>query len=128
MSKLLPYMPVIAADAHRFSRALAVSANADILLYYFGWVLRVPWLGRWVLRLPFIPRLANFLCMRLPRWPVRGRTAHYICEVCRCADVPPSAPPPCLRAAMPTVPAAPTASSGLHTPAFPSPPHASRWG
>jgi len=80
MSKLLPYMPVIAADAHRFSRALAVSANADILLYYFGWVLRVPWLGRWVLRLPFIPRLANFLCMRLPRWPVRGRTAHYICE------------------------------------------------
>ena len=68
-------MPVVAPTAFRFANYLACSANADILLFYFGWVLRLP-LGGWVLRLPFMPRLANFLVKWLPRWPVRGRTAY----------------------------------------------------
>ena len=75
MRKLLPHMPVVAPTAFRFANYLACSANADILLFYFGWVLRLP-LGGWVLRLPFMPRLANFLVKWLPRWPVRGRTAY----------------------------------------------------
>ena len=67
-------------SAHRFARQLQVSANADILLYYFGWVLRIRWLGSWVLRWPFMPRLAGFLCKVLPKRPVRGRTCDYLCD------------------------------------------------
>jgi len=84
MSKVLPHMPVIAPTAHRFARQLDVSANADILIFYFGWVLRVPWLGRSVLRLPFMPRLASFLAKRLPRRLARGRTCDYICDWSDC--------------------------------------------
>lgn len=80
MRHLLPHMHVVAPSAHRFARQLAVSANADILLWYFGWVLRIPWLGPFALRLPFMPRLAAYLCRTLPHWPVRGRTCDYICE------------------------------------------------
>ena len=42
MRALLPHMPVIAPSAYKYARQLTVSANADILLYYFGWVLRIP--------------------------------------------------------------------------------------
>ena len=82
MRKLLPHMPVVAPTAFRFANYLACSANADILLFYFGWVLRLP-LGGWVLRLPFMPRLANFLVKWLPRWPVRGRRARGPAEAAR---------------------------------------------
>jgi hypothetical protein len=38
-----------------------------VLLYYFGWVLRLPWgIGQLMLKLPFMPRLASFLAKRLP--------------------------------------------------------------
>ena len=84
MRRLLPHMAVIAPSAYRFSKQLQVSANADILLFYFGWVLRIPWLGSFVLRLPFLPRLANFLCQVLPRRPVRGRTCDYECDWAGC--------------------------------------------
>jgi len=80
MSRLLPYMPVIAPSAHLYSKKLIISANADVLLFYFGWLLRVPRLGPWLLRLPFMPRLAAWLCRRLPHRPVRGRTCDYICD------------------------------------------------
>ena len=59
MRRMLPHMPVIAPSAHRFASQLTVSVNADVLLFYFGWVLRIPRLGGWVLRLPFLPRLAG---------------------------------------------------------------------
>ena len=80
MRALLPHMPVIAPSAYKYARQLTVSANADILLYYFGWVLRIPKIGRWVLQLPFMPALAAFLCKVLPRRPVRGRTCDYYCD------------------------------------------------
>ena len=51
---------------------MQVSFNADVLLYYFGWVLRIPRIGGWALRLPFMPRLAAFLSKWLPKRPVRG--------------------------------------------------------
>ena len=44
-----------------------------------GWVLRIP-LVRRVLFCPGVPRVASFLARRLPRWPVRGRTAFYECD------------------------------------------------
>jgi len=80
MRRLLPHMPVVAPSAHRYARQLAVSGNADVLLYYFGWVLRIRPLGAFVLRLPFMPRLAAFLATRLWRRPVRGRTCDYYCD------------------------------------------------
>jgi len=80
MRRLLPVLPVIAPHAHRFARQLSVSANADVLLFYFSWVLRIPRLGGIVLRLPFMPRLASFLSTHLPARPVRGRTCDYICD------------------------------------------------
>ena len=52
MKHLLPHMPVVAPSAHRFGRQLSVSANADVLLFYFGWLLRIPLLGSRSLPLP----------------------------------------------------------------------------
>jgi hypothetical protein len=80
MKHLLPHMHVVAPSAYRFARQLSVSANADVLLFYFGWVLRIPLLGRVVLRLPFMPRLAACLGKRLPSRVVRGKTCDYICD------------------------------------------------
>ena len=57
-----------------------VSANADILLFYFGWLLRIPKLAGWALRLPFTPWLAALLCRVLPARLVRGRTCGYTCD------------------------------------------------
>ena len=56
MRKVLPHFEVMAPSAHKFSRQLKVSENADILLYYFGWVLRLPWLGRRILNVWGMPR------------------------------------------------------------------------
>ena len=33
-----------------------------------------------MLRLPFLPWLAGFLCKRMQKRPVRGRTCDYICD------------------------------------------------
>ena len=46
-----------------------------MLLWYFGWVLRLPLLRHFLLSLPAMPRIAAFLARRLPRRPVRGRVA-----------------------------------------------------
>ena len=77
-------MRVIAPYASRFAPYVSVSANADVLLWYFGWVLRVPLLRRLVLNLPFLPRLASIFARWLPRRPVRGRTAAYTCDFNEC--------------------------------------------
>lgn len=81
---LLPHLDRIAPHAHRFAPYVNVSANADVLFWYLGWVLRIPVLGPRTLRLPFVPRLANFLATHLPRRPVRGRTADYVCTLDGC--------------------------------------------
>jgi len=77
--KLMPVLPLIAPYADRFAPYVAISANADVLLWYFGWVLKTPILRR-VLLLPFMPRVANFLAKHLPRWPVRGRGSEESCD------------------------------------------------
>ena len=84
LPKLIRHLDVIAPYASRFAPHLTVSANADVLLFYWGWVLRIPLLGPAVLRLPFLPRLAAFFARRLPRWPVRGRTANLRCDYEEC--------------------------------------------
>ena len=44
----------------------------DVLLFYFGWVLRVPVLRR-VIFLPGVPTAIATIARWLPRRPVRGR-------------------------------------------------------
>ena len=79
LDKLLPHLLVIAPHSERFAPYLTVSANADVILFYFGWVLRIRWLANLVMRLPFLPWLADKLARWLPRRPVRGNTAYYEC-------------------------------------------------
>jgi len=63
MDDLLPYIPLFAA----YPKA---SANADVLVGYLGWTLRVPLLPR-VLHLPLVPRLIAELSTLLPRRIIR---------------------------------------------------------
>jgi hypothetical protein len=50
---------------------LATSANADILLFYLGWVFRIPFLPRLFFSLPFASRLISWFATRLPKRFVR---------------------------------------------------------
>ena len=84
MPLLLPHMSVIARNVDAFLPHVRVSANVDVLLFYFGWVLRVPLLRRAIF-LPGVPRAIALIApwlrkidnLRtwLPRRPVRGRSA-----------------------------------------------------
>jgi len=84
LPQVLPHLAVIAPHAGRFAPHVAVSANADVLIWYFGWVLRIKYLNHFVMGLPFLPRLANFLLRYLPRRPVRGRTWDLVCDYDEC--------------------------------------------
>lgn len=79
LMKVIPILPAIAPHAKRFAPHVGISANADVLLWYFGWVLRVPVLRRVILA-PGMPRLANFFARRLPRFPVRGLSRGPQCD------------------------------------------------
>lgn len=81
---ILPHLPVIAPYVHRFAPYVSVSANADVMVFYFGWLLRVKYLGRFIMSLPFLPRLAALLVKVLPRRPVRGYTCDYDCDYSGC--------------------------------------------
>ena len=65
MPVILPHLPVIAPYVHRFAPYVSVSANADVLVWYFGPLLRMRILGfslgRFIMSLPFLPRLAALL-------------------------------------------------------------------
>ena len=52
----------------------------QVIIFYFGWVLRIKYLGSFIMSLPFLPRLAAFLVKILPRRPVRGRTWDFVCD------------------------------------------------
>ena len=86
LKALLPHLPaIVKAEVERFAPYCIVSANADVLLWYLGWVLRLPFAHR-LLQLPGMPRVSAFLARRLPKWPVRGlRGAYYECEWEECA-------------------------------------------
>ena len=80
---VLPHFDVIAPSAMRFKDKLDVSRYADVLVWYFGWVLRIPFVAKFILKVPGMPSLANFLARRLPRWPVR-RTWKVECDYSGC--------------------------------------------
>ena len=79
MPLLLPHMPVIARNVDAFIPFVSVSANADVLLHYFGWLLRVPIVRR-VIFIPGVPRLIARMAQWLPKRPVRGATGDLQCS------------------------------------------------
>lgn len=79
MALLLPHMPVIARNVDAFIPFVSVSANADVLLHYFGWLLRVPIVRR-VIFIPGVPRLIARMAQWLPKRPVRGATGDLQCS------------------------------------------------
>ena len=57
------------------------SANMDILLFYFGWALRIPFVPRLFFSLPGSPGMVSALANRLPKRLVRGRCCDVSCYV-----------------------------------------------
>ena len=101
--RFAPYVSISAnADVRRShppplpdkSRPCCVAAHTDwltcapvcpqVMVFYFGWLLRVKYLGRFIMSLPFLPRLAALLVKVLPRRPVRGYTCDYDCDYSGC--------------------------------------------
>lgn len=60
---------------------LSASANMDILLFYFGWALRIPFVPFLFFSFPGSPRMVSFLANRLPKRLVRGRCYDVTCYV-----------------------------------------------
>lgn len=58
---------------------LSASANMDILLFWFGWTLRIPGLPALFFALPRSPKIVTFLANRLPRRFVRGHCSDITC-------------------------------------------------
>ena len=53
----------------------------DILLYYFGWALHIPFVPRIFFSFPGSPRMVSFLANRLPKRLVRGQCCDVSCYV-----------------------------------------------
>jgi len=60
---------------------LSASANMDVLLFWFGWALRIPGLPKLFFAMPGSPRLVSFLAKRLPRRFARGYCSGVSCTV-----------------------------------------------
>lgn len=60
---------------------LSASANMDVLLFWFGWALRVPGLPRFFFAVPGSPRMVSFLANRLPKRFVRGACTGVTCDL-----------------------------------------------
>jgi hypothetical protein len=78
IAKISPHVDKF-LDNNRLS--LTTSANIDILLFYFGWVFRVPVIPSLLFAIPGFVRLLGFLANRLPKRFVRGPCADVACEV-----------------------------------------------
>lgn len=79
LPRLLPYLPIIGRYSDNFVPHVAASANADLLLHYFGWCLRIPYLHH-ILSLPGVPRAVAAISRILPARPVRGPTSRFSCD------------------------------------------------
>jgi len=75
---LSPHVGVLFAKGYT---DLSASANMDILLFYFGWALRIPFVPRLFFSLPRCPGVVSFLANRLPKRLVRGRCCDVSCYV-----------------------------------------------
>jgi len=60
---------------------LSASANMDVLLFYFGWALRIPFVPRLFFSFPGSPGMVSFLANRLPKRFVRGQCCDVSCYV-----------------------------------------------
>ncbi|CAK9111978.1 Sodium-dependent phosphate transport protein 2B [Durusdinium trenchii] len=62
---VLPYMDDLLPHIKLFTRFPEVSKNADVLVGYLGWLLRVPLIPR-ILKVPLVPRFISWISGRLP--------------------------------------------------------------
>ncbi|CAE8607789.1 unnamed protein product, partial [Polarella glacialis] len=67
---IMPYLDRVLPYIENFANFPVASANADVVIGYFGWMLRVPFLPR-IMNLPWVPRIIASLSTVLPRWPIR---------------------------------------------------------
>ena len=80
IAKISPHIDKLFARGYK---DLGSSANLDILLFWFGWSLQVPFLPALFFSLPFSPRLVRFLANRLPKKFARRGKGY--CRRLRCA-------------------------------------------
>jgi hypothetical protein len=66
------------------SQSYSISANADVLIFWFGWALRIPVVVPLVVRCPGGARFVGFMARRLPRRFVRGPCSDVECLVGEC--------------------------------------------
>ena len=71
--KCTQYLLTTYSPSPTYLLTIYLPCTVDVLLFYFGWVLRVPLLRR-VIFLPGVPRAIAIIARWLPRRPVRGRT------------------------------------------------------
>jgi hypothetical protein len=79
IAKMAPHIDRLFALGYRDD--LGASANMDVLLFWFGWALRVPGLPRLFFAIPGSPRIVTFLANRLPKRFVRGHCSGISCTV-----------------------------------------------
>jgi len=60
---------------------LGTSANLDVLLWWVGWSLNIPFVPKLFFAIPGSPRFATFLANRLPRRFVRGYCSDISCSI-----------------------------------------------
>eukprot|EP00548_Thalassiothrix_antarctica_P006225 CAMPEP_0194139350 /NCGR_PEP_ID=MMETSP0152-20130528/8997_1 /TAXON_ID=1049557 /ORGANISM="Thalassiothrix antarctica, Strain L6-D1" /LENGTH=332 /DNA_ID=CAMNT_0038837139 /DNA_START=494 /DNA_END=1492 /DNA_ORIENTATION=- len=78
IAKVTPHIDRLFAKGYR---DLSASANLDILLFWFGWALRIPGLPRLFFNFPGSPSMVSFLANRLPKRFVRGNCRNVTCHV-----------------------------------------------
>jgi hypothetical protein len=79
IAKMSPHIDRLFALGYKDN--LGASANMDVLLFWFGWALRVPGLPRLFFAIPGSPRIVTFLANRLPKRFVRGYCSSVSCTV-----------------------------------------------
>mmetsp|Transcript_31486 Transcript_31486/g.38488 ORF Transcript_31486/g.38488 Transcript_31486/m.38488 type:complete len:454 (-) Transcript_31486:234-1595(-) len=81
IAKVSPHIDKLFARG--YESRLAASANMDVLLFWFGWTLRIPFAPALFFALPWSPFLVSFLANRLPKkFARRGKS---YCRNLECA-------------------------------------------
>ena len=81
IAKVSPHIDKLFARG--YETRLTASANIDVLLFWFGWTLRIPFAPALFFALPFSPQLVSFLANRLPKkFARRGKS---YCRNLECA-------------------------------------------
>jgi len=79
IAKMAPHIDRLFALGYKDN--LGASANMDVLLFWFGWALRIPGLPKIFFAIPGSPRIVTFLANRLPKRFVRGYCSDVTCFV-----------------------------------------------